>query len=119
MILVRIWDVIQTLLAIGFVDIEVPVNFLIKSYGNCGNNAPKEIVPELTPDEVYKFRRKLNMTQIEFGAMLHVKNVTVSHWERGHSFPGLKRCDEIRAICMKKISELEDKRKIDTDMEEL
>ena len=83
------------------------------------NNAPKEIVPELTPDEVYKFRRKLNMTQIEFGVMLHVKNVTVSHWERGHSFPGLKRCDEIRAICMKKISELEDKRKIDTDMEEL
>ena len=83
------------------------------------NNAPKEIVPELTPDEVYKFRRKLNMTQIEFGAMLHVKNVTVSHWERGHSFPGLKRCDEIRAICMKKISELEDKRKIDTDIEEL
>ena len=60
-----------------------------------------------------------NMTQIEFGAMLHVKNVTVSHWERGHSFPGLKRCDEIRAICIKKISELEDKRKIDTDMEEL
>ena len=83
------------------------------------NNAPKEIVPQLTADEVYKFRRKLNMTQIEFAAMLHVKNVTVSHWERGHSFPGLKRCDEIRAICMKKISEQEDKEKIDTAMEEL
>ena len=97
----------------------VPCKLFNQKLWELWNNAPKEVVPQLTADEVYKFRRKLNMTQVEFGAMLHVKNITVSHWERGHSLPGLKRCDEIRAICMKKISELEDKEKIDTAMEEL
>lgn len=37
----------------------------------------------MTPEEIWKLRHDLGMTQEQFGEMLHAKRRTVQNWEAG------------------------------------
>ena len=49
-------------------------------------------------DKIKQYRKKYDLTQSEFGALLHVSAQAVSKWEQGKSYPDIVSLPRLAVI---------------------